>query len=415
VPPPDLVQYSEARLAEEGFGMAPLASVRHAGFKRIRAPRPELYDLRRDPGETRDVGADDPERARALDAELDAILADSARRALVAPTRPIDRETEEMLRALGYLAAPEQRAEMAGMDPKDGMALYARIEEARGRAQMEDWAGATALLRDVVATAPANVTARNILGLAAVKQGRLDDAEQEYRASLAQQPRQHRVLAALGALALQRGRLDDAERDYRAALDLAPGFFEAMATLGFLDAERGDDAGAEAWYRKALAADPTYPHAYRRLADLFYDRKDYRRALGYYDQALATLPRDFVALIQAGNSARFAGDGAAAAARYLEARRVRPDSWIPPYNLACLRALDGRADSALALLHDALDAGLADADLLEQNEDFATLRGRPDWDAVVSDTRRAAERRNAAGPATADAVGSASSSERRTP
>ena len=38
-------------LAEEGFGMAPLFGVRHDGRKWIRAPRPELYDLRADPGE----------------------------------------------------------------------------------------------------------------------------------------------------------------------------------------------------------------------------------------------------------------------------------------------------------------------------------------------------------------------------
>src|SRR4030095_9147618 len=50
-PPPDLVQYAEARLAEEGFGMAPLSGLREHGRKFIRAPRPELYDLRADPRE----------------------------------------------------------------------------------------------------------------------------------------------------------------------------------------------------------------------------------------------------------------------------------------------------------------------------------------------------------------------------
>ena len=45
------------------------------------------------------------------------------RHALIAPTRQIDAETEEMLRALGYLAPPEQRAEMGGVDPKDGMKI----------------------------------------------------------------------------------------------------------------------------------------------------------------------------------------------------------------------------------------------------------------------------------------------------
>src|SRR5262249_23016192 len=89
VPPVDQAQYVEARLAEEGFGMAPLFGVRHAGRKWIRAPRPELYDLRRDPRELTNLYADDPAAAQPLEAELEAVTEDSARRALSAPTRRI--------------------------------------------------------------------------------------------------------------------------------------------------------------------------------------------------------------------------------------------------------------------------------------------------------------------------------------
>src|SRR5262249_31303031 len=68
VPPPDLVQYSEARLAEEGFGMAPLSGIRHAGRKWIHAPRAELYDLRRDPKELENLYPATPAAAGALEA-----------------------------------------------------------------------------------------------------------------------------------------------------------------------------------------------------------------------------------------------------------------------------------------------------------------------------------------------------------
>jgi tetratricopeptide (TPR) repeat protein len=186
--------------------------------------------------------------------------------------------------------------------------------------------------------------------------------------------------------------MDDAERRYREALALAPAYVEAMAGLGFIQAQRGDEAGAEAWYEKAVAGDPTYPHAYRRLADLYYGRKDYARALAHYERALAVLPRDFAAAIQAGNSARFVGDAVKAATHYREAQAVRPDSWIPPYNLACLRALDGEPDAALALLDDALRAGFASPQLLEENEDFDAIRTMPPYGVVLAGARVAAER-----------------------
>ncbi len=389
--PPALAQYAEARLAEEGFGMAPLVGVRQGGRKYIAAPRPELYDLRADPREVTNRYSGDPAAAAPLARQLDAVTTESGARALSAPTRQIDRETEEMLRALGYLAPPEQRAEMAGMDPKDGMALYARLQEARELAQAEEWERARALLEEVLAAAPGNVTARNVLALAAVRRGDLDEAERQYLASLARQPGQHRVVGALGTIALRRDDLEAAERRFRDALALAPSFVEAMSNLGFIAAVRRDGAGAQAWYERAIALDPTYPHVHRRLADLFYDRGDHAQALANYRRALTVLPEAFEVLIQAGNSARFLGDPGGAAAYYAEAGRVRPDSWIPPYNAACLRAVTGEPQAALALLGDAATRGFASPSLLDRNEDFDTLRPLPGWPALVARVRAAAE------------------------
>jgi tetratricopeptide (TPR) repeat protein len=226
------------------------------------------------------------------------------------------------------------------------------------------------------------VTARNVLALAAVRRGDYDEAERQYLASLERQPRQHRVVGALGTLALRRGDLDEAERRFHQALDLAPSYVEAMSNLGWIEATRGNEAGAENWYEKAIALDPSYPHVYRRLADLYYDRQDWPHALAYYRRVLTVLPRYFEVLIQAGNSARFAGDTQTAGSYYEEAGRARPDSWIPQYNLACLRALEGEHDAALALLGQAIDLGFGSTKLLETNEDFDSLRTLPGWAEV---------------------------------
>lgn len=59
-----------------------------------------LFDLTADPGETRDATAEHPEAARALEEALDALEAGGREGA---PAGPLDPETEEQLRALGYL------------------------------------------------------------------------------------------------------------------------------------------------------------------------------------------------------------------------------------------------------------------------------------------------------------------------
>ena len=129
---------------------------------------------------------------------------------------------------------------------------------------------------------------------------------------------------------------------------------------------------------------------HRRLADLFYDREDYARALEYYRRVLAVLPEYFEVLIQAGNSGRFLGDVATAAGYYDEANRVRADSWIPPYNLACLRALNGAPADALPLLGDAIERGLVSRELLDGNPDLDTVRVLPGWQPLLDQLQAAA-------------------------
>ena len=390
VAPLDLPQYSEARLAEEGFGMAPLSGVRHAGRKWIRAPRPELYDLHDDPRELENLYPSAPAGARPLQVDEDLVLADSARHTITARPREIDHETEEMLRALGYVAAPEERAGMAGRDPKDGMVLYAELQKARQLAQDGRWDSAEKMLMKLVAAAPENVAAHNVLALAAVRRGDFAEGERQYEGSLRYRPRQHRVLVALGAIALHRGDVEEAERRFHDALDLAPTYVEAMSNLGFVAMVRGDATGAQGWYERAIAVDPSYPHVYRRLADLYYDRHEWTRALEYYGRVLAVLPQHFEALVQAGNCARFQGDTETAARFYAKASDTRPDSWIPPYNLACLRAISGDPEQAMRLLDRVIHLGFTAPQLLDQNEDFASVRARPWWPELVARARAAA-------------------------
>lgn len=377
VPPPDLPQYSESLLSEVGFGMAPLYGLRSGGFKWIRAPRPEVYDLRRDARERHNLYPQEARRGAQLDRELSLLLAESERRALAAPKSPMDRETLENLQALGYLAPAAVRKGMQGIDPKDGIGLYNQLEEARHAAQRRRWGDAEKLLGEILAVTPENVSALNILALCRLRQHRLDAARDTYLQSLGLDPRQSRVYGMLGTLDLLQGRLDGAERHFRQALAITPGFVEAMSNLGMIELLRGREAEAEMWYEKAIAADPGFPWVYRRLADLHYERGEFERAFAGYQRVLRAVPDDFSALVQAGNSARRRGDGPEAAELFRRAERLRPDSWIPLYNLACLRSAEGDPRSALALLQRLPGRGFDRLDLLESDADLARVRALP--------------------------------------
>jgi arylsulfatase A-like enzyme/Flp pilus assembly protein TadD len=373
-PTPSLSQYSESLLSEVGFGMAPLYGVRKDGYKWIRAPRAELYDLDNDPGELLNLHEPDHPLSGELDGELQRILDDSEGRAAEVTESPMNEETMEMLQALGYMAPAGDRAGVAGMDPKDGILIHGKLEDARHLAQREDWEGATEILRGILEEVPGHVSARNTLGMALMKQRKLEEAKDQYLQSLAAQPGQDRVLVQLGGIALIEGDIDQAEKHYRAALEESPGFVEAMASLGLVAALRGDEAGAGEWYTKAVAVDPSVPVAQRRLGDLHYEAGRYEDALRYYEATLKVAPSDFRATIQAGNAARRVVGPEKAGEYYARAAEIRPDSWIPAYNQACVFAVTGNVDGALAALERAYDTGLRAPRLLKQDEDLASLR-----------------------------------------
>jgi arylsulfatase A-like enzyme len=120
--------YCESIKSRLFYGGTGLKAVRTGGAKYVWAPRPEVYDLRADPGETRNLAEEDPARADALRDELVSSMRsilDGARP--VSETASLDEDTAAQLRALGYASGGEGGApgsladelELAGHDPKD--------------------------------------------------------------------------------------------------------------------------------------------------------------------------------------------------------------------------------------------------------------------------------------------------------
>ena len=104
------------------------------------------------------------------------------------------------------------------------------------------------------------------LGDMALRQGRYDEAIDDYQGALAIAPEAaflHNNLAiALG----RQGRLDQAVESYQAALDLAPDFADAHSNLANIFARRGQFDEAIRHYQQALAITPNLAAAHNNLA-----------------------------------------------------------------------------------------------------------------------------------------------------
>ena len=111
--------YAESIYPQRSFGWAPLRSLRTGQYKYIQAPRAELYDLTKDPGEHVNLLKVNPKEAESLNARINALIAKYA----PSPPQsavPMSPHTREVLGSLGYTGGGRHPA--SGPDPKDKVA-----------------------------------------------------------------------------------------------------------------------------------------------------------------------------------------------------------------------------------------------------------------------------------------------------
>jgi arylsulfatase A-like enzyme len=123
--PPAADLYSETEYPRI-FGWNGLSALRRKNLKYIEALRPEIYDLARDPNETRSLA-----QAGAPRADLAAAIAAFRRETVTAEKSPADRESAAKLASLGYISgAPSATAGSLLRDPKDVVGAFRQFEDA---------------------------------------------------------------------------------------------------------------------------------------------------------------------------------------------------------------------------------------------------------------------------------------------
>jgi len=146
-----------------------------------------------------------------------------------------------------------------------------------------DVARAESLAREVLVHAPNDPNARQVLGLASLREGRAREAVAHLRAADAAAPNTAVILNSLGVALRQAGDLVGAREAYARAGTL--GLADAWRNLGSL--ERGDNRidAAIAAYEKALALQPS-ASAHANLAQLHEMRHQLERAREHAEAAL---------------------------------------------------------------------------------------------------------------------------------
>jgi len=251
----DRALWAESDYPARHYGWARLRSLRQDGFKYIDAPRPELYDVARDPAESQDLARQDPGRAARMAAALDSMESRLQRTRAAEPAGP-DAAARGRLAALGYATGAPPPG--PGLDPKDGMPRLRGLDDAapaleRGGAELEH---AERRYRELAAEFPGQGHFHLGLGRTLESQGRFAEAEAAYREAARRDDVRIPALARLVALAARRG---DAAAEVQAAESLVgttPRHAASRRILADALARAGDVTRAEAAYRESLRLNP---------------------------------------------------------------------------------------------------------------------------------------------------------------
>ncbi len=258
---PDRALYAETLAPRLDFGWSDLRSWREGGLKWIRAPRPELYALKDDPGETTNRATDDVARTRALDAALSKALAEtgesSARRAH-------DPESEERLRSLGYVQGPGGKG--SGADPKDKVEVARRIARASG--PFADWSEAIRSYRALVALDKENPLLNMRLADALLRFGKAADSLPFFARVVKSEPLSADPYVGYATALAQLNRLGEAKRVLEQALGIDPRNGQVRYNLGEVARIEGRTGDARREYEAALGDPVTAERAKARLREL---------------------------------------------------------------------------------------------------------------------------------------------------
>jgi arylsulfatase A-like enzyme/Tfp pilus assembly protein PilF len=353
--------YGEAMYPLHHYGWSDLTAMRSDRYKLIDAPRPELYDLERDPKELTNLFT---ERASVADAMLRRLREQKREMASAAPAMPknedVDPETRARLAALGYVGsfvATSNEPSNDRADPKDKIDLFNLMTTARDVAKNVDQGPeAISMLNRVVADDPNVIDAWFMLGNEYFKAGKFPEAVSQFKRALDLKPDYDLAIINMANAYRSLGQDDAALAGYEHYVTVDPRNAYVRYQIGEIYLDRGDLPHADTAFAEALTIDPKLASARVATGVLAFQRGQLDEAERHLRAALALKEDVRLAHFNLALIAEARGDDRAAAASYRTELDLHPTAFKAAFNLGRLQARQGEAVAAMASYKQAVEA-----------------------------------------------------------
>ncbi len=200
--------------------------------------------------------------------------------------------------------------------------------------------------RALLAENPNDLEALRLLGVVRRERGDFKESAQWFARAHELAPEQPRLLLMLGAVRYQAGEIAAARDAYERALGLDPNIGGAHTTLGHIAMLESNPTLAEQYFRTALRVDENDAQAISGLGMLALDREDAETAMKYLTRAGDLAPNDPTITFALGRGFSKRGMLAFAEQAFLRALQLRPGMPHASNALGQLLLRAGRAAEA---------------------------------------------------------------------
>jgi len=319
----DRETYIETFYPRENYGWSELVGLVSGDWKYIRAPKPELYNLRTDPAETRNEAGSAGKIVASLDRKVEDLVRKSAGLA-AGPNRPLTAEEQERLRSLGYVNFSGGGAASSAADPKDKLDVLKLAQLAEGYELDGRYAEAKAAYARLLELVPESPASYVNLALSEARLKEFDEAIATLRLGTERMPDSAVLHVRLGHTYLVTGRAAEALASMDRTIALEPRNVDAYtAAASALDA-LGRKAESRGYLEKAIAVEPENKFLRTSLAMNLASAGNIGQAIEVYKALVADHPADQVLRQHLGVAYGVAGDYANSIGSFRQAIAIRP-------------------------------------------------------------------------------------------
>jgi arylsulfatase A-like enzyme/Tfp pilus assembly protein PilF len=352
------LSYAETFYPRFHYGWSELKSVQNQRYKLILAPVPELYDLREDPKEEKNLVYLEKKVYEELNIEAQGLIQKASQNAYEMDAKKIDEETREKLAALGYIGSFTDPAKLRGKilgNPKEKIVVFNELCKAREMGLEGDFEEAEKTIKAIIDSDPDIIDAYFSLGNIFFKQEKYRDAILWFEKALERKPDDTVTAINIGLSYERMGKFEEAETFVLGFINRGFPDSQLYFLLGNLKYIQKKYDEALQYLEKCLTLNSESAASHNMMTAIYVTQGDLVRARQHIEQALQLNPRVSNAYFNQAQIYEKEGKVREAVDSYLKELQNSPKHFKATYNLTHLYRATGETEKEYEYLKKCLE------------------------------------------------------------